>query len=185
MSGRRATRAGALLAPAALLAAACFYEPPRELPSSVRVLYSKAVQDSMGDRTDIYFLVARSGNELRLTGDDGADTGPTFARGRLRVYFHREVTGRHEIWSMEFDGSDQRAVLTDAEAELREPAASPDAATIAYTRISGGRPAVWLADADGGNARLLVDGYRAPAWSPDGGRLAVVGGEGGALPSPV
>ena len=51
---------GALAACAVALAAACLYTPPRQLPSSIRILYSKTTQDSLGRKVDVYFLVARA-----------------------------------------------------------------------------------------------------------------------------
>jgi imidazolonepropionase-like amidohydrolase len=65
----------------------------------------------------------------------------------------------------------------------KEPAVSPDGATIAVVsdRDAEVRDNVWLLDADGGNARVLTDEVEAgrPAWSPDGTRLAYL-----AFPSP-
>lgn len=159
------------------LAAGCLYNPPGDLPSSVRILYSKATSDSLGSKTDLYFLVARSGNELRLTGPEGVDTQPTFAARALRVYFTRTADGRSEIWSMEFDGSDERAVIVTEGADVRDPAIAPDESRIAYTRVGGGSSEIWTAAPDGSDARRLLEGagWSQPAWSPDGSRLVVVG----------
>ena len=162
---------------------ACLYEPPRLLPSSIRLVYSKTTQDSLGARVDIYFLVAREGNELRLTGETGDDRQPTFVHRLRKVFFTRRAEERDEIWSMDLDGSREEAVLAEAGVDYREPAVSADATRIAYTRVSAGREEVWTADIDGSNARaLLTDGgpWRLPAWSPDGRRLAVIGGPEGA-----
>lgn len=167
---------GALLA---ALAAACLYTPPRQLPSSVRILYSKATEDSLGARVDIYFLVAREGNELRLTGDAGEDRQPTFAPGLRKVFFTRRVEGHDEIWSMDLDGSQEGAVLAAADAEFRDPAVAPDETQIVFTRVAGGREETWLAGVGGEAPRpLLAEGgpWRRPAWSPDGRTIAIVGG---------
>ncbi|HUF88854.1 MAG TPA: LpqB family beta-propeller domain-containing protein [Gemmatimonadota bacterium] len=171
----------ALMAPA-LVAAACLYSPPAQLPSSVRILYSKLDVDSIAGSTDIYFVVARKGNELRLTGEEGIDTQPFFAPGLRRVFFtRRPPAGRDEIWSMDLDGNDERRVLGGDDADYRDPAVGPRDQRIAYTVTRGGRSQVMIADVDGENPRpLSSDGrsFSEPAWSPDGRTLAVVGDEG-------
>lgn len=158
---------------------ACFYGPPEILPSSIRILYSKAVTDSLGSRTEIYFLVARSGNELRLTADQGEDRQPVFADEIRRVFFTREVDGRSEIWSMNLDGTDEERIVGGGSDSYRDPTLSPDESRIAYTvESAGGGSRVEIANRDGGEARVVVGGnarWRQPAWSPDGRRLAIVG----------
>jgi Tol biopolymer transport system component len=55
------------------------------------------------------------------------------------------------------------------------PALSPDGAAIVFQSTRSGRSALYLADADGRNIRLLIDSGddpATPAWSPDGGAIA-------------
>jgi TolB protein len=57
------------------------------------------------------------------------------------------------------------------------PAPSPDGKALLFQSNRGGRAALWLADADGGHARVLLDSGddpSTPTWSPDGTRIAYV-----------
>ena len=180
MRGRRAVALGALGLAAMLTG--CLAEPPGHLPSSVRILYSKVVRDSLGERVDVWFLLAREGNELRLTESDAREVEPSFAVGPRRVFYVREEDGRSEIWSMDLGGGDERMELGGG-GSLREPDVSPEGTRIAYTRITGGRSTIEVAVLDGSAGREVTPGpgsWSQPRWSPDGRRLVVVGGQGGA-----
>lgn len=155
-----------------------FAAPPAYLPSTVRILYSKSAADSLGSSTDIYFVVARSGNELQLTGESGADRQPTFADDIHKVFFTREIDGRTEIWWMDLDGSQKEPYLAGPTESYRDPAVSPDRSALAYTVIHEGRSWVEVGAIDGSSGSVLIeeDGeWSQPTWSPDGGSLAVIG----------
>ncbi len=165
-----------------LFAVGCLADMPGHLPSSVRILYSKTTRDSLGVKVDIYFLLAREGNELRLTDDEADDVRPVFAPGLRRVFFVREQQGTSDIWSMDLGGGDETRVLSVPGQSLQDPDVSPDGTRIAYTRAGSGRSTVELAAIDGSGVRELVGGpgsWSQPRWSPDGRRLVVVGRQGG------
>lgn len=56
------------------------------------------------------------------------------------------------------------------------PAWSPDGTRIAFTSYRSGGPAIWVMDADGGNARALTSSGdhidALPSWSPNGREIA-------------
>ncbi len=183
MSVARTGRAGAavLAVLLALTLASCLYHPPGQLPSSVRILYSKATKDSLGSNTDIYFIVARDENELRLTGGEGVDTQPEFVPNALKVVFTRRSGAHDEIWVMDFDGSNEERAVAADDADVRDPAVSPDGTLLAYTRVQGGVSEIVVSALDGSDERVILSEggpWSRADWSPDGSTLAVVGKRG-------
>ncbi|MBN2149125.1 MAG: PD40 domain-containing protein [Anaerolineales bacterium] len=82
------------------------------------------------------------------------------------LYYINDQDG--QVWRVESDGQTQTQI-TFADADVTEFEISPVTGNLAY--VSGG--ALWLANAAGGEARLLIEtGASNPLWSPDGRRLA-------------
>jgi Tol biopolymer transport system component/uncharacterized protein YjbI with pentapeptide repeats len=88
--------------------------------------------------------------------------------------------GESGLWAMHADGSDQSRLLESA---ASDPAWSPDGTKIAFTRIveesadasatPESIPSIVVMDADGSDQRELLDEpASAPAWSPDGEKIA-------------
>ena len=99
-----------------------------------------------------------------------------------RIAFASDRTGTFEVFTMNADGSDVRQLTpngdvnptTNAPAQDREPAWSPDGQRLAFRSDRAGNNDVWVMNADGtGATNLTNDG--APegemSWSPDGTRL--------------
>jgi TolB protein len=86
-----------------------------------------------------------------------------------------------EIYVMRADGTDVRRLTTNEEFDAA-PSWSPDGQRIAFARISepgtaAARGGIFVLDADGGGEEQLTDVVVptfdfAPAWSPDGTRIA-------------
>jgi Tol biopolymer transport system component len=103
-------------------------------------------------------------------------TGPPEDLSGL-IVFVSDRTGQPELVAMRPDGT--RVVqLTDGSLpSIDDPAVSPDGRTVAFTALPPGsaRIDVFLMNPDGSGLRQLTPGVadEAPAWSPDGSRLAV------------
>jgi tol-pal system beta propeller repeat protein TolB len=99
------------------------------------------------------------------------------------IVFTHEDAGRWNLWLVEADGTNPRALTHEQAVRAELPALSPDRRTIAYTSVTDSK--VWdlyLIDTSGEKplrvARDLAADARA-TWSPDGRQLAYVSEQGG------
>ncbi len=155
------------------------------------------------DGTQIAFLGNEAGGSVGLFVADadpsamsgglratriGPDLGPDLSNPPGRPQWSPDgselvAVGTDGVFVINSDGSDYRVIVGDAS----NPAWSPDGKQIAFQRrvdpseYWAGRPCTartWVIDVDGDNERQLEElgdnCYPAPAWSPDGTRLASV-----------
>ena len=91
-----------------------------------------------------------------------------------RIYFISDRTGKKEIWSMDPDGSNQKA-FTNYHSISVTPAVSPDGTKIAFTTYARGNPDIFVHSLETGrrlpffNQRASFNGT--PAFTPDGGKM--------------
>lgn len=95
---------------------------------------------------------------------------PLLAEPQGKLIFVSNRDGNAQIYSMQADGSEPRALTQGAE-ENTEPAWSPDGRHIAFTSYRDGNAEIYVMDADGRNQRRLTREALAdnsPRWTPDG-----------------
>jgi TolB protein len=132
--------------------------------------------------------IARAGKDRAISSGQRVGpraAGPVWSPGGRKIAFGSERDGNVELYVMNADGSDQRR-LTHSQAVEGELAWSPDGREIAFVRsihgrsgtvegiASGGplvRQEIYVMSADGSGQRFLARGS-APAWSPDGRKIA-------------
>jgi len=91
-----------------------------------------------------------------------------------KVYFVSDRTGNKEIWSMDYDGSNQRQ-LTHYRSVSTMPAVSPDGKEVAFTTYALGNPKIMIYSTDSAK-RLpfynpVSSAVETPEFTPDGQRL--------------
>jgi hypothetical protein len=137
-----------------------------------------------------------SADGSRLDGNLGGTLGSVAADGSDWQALTGAPTGVAEaVWSPDggriayagsgisvFDTGTQTTSQPVADPTATDPEWSPDGSQIAYISSAGGGSDVWVANADGSNARRLTnlgdvetDG-RALSWSPDGSKIAFAAG---------
>ncbi len=115
----------------------------------------------------------------------GASAAPTMRADEPWIaYQWEDQTGLNGIYLVRPGGTDPHALLPDAEYGAYHPDWSPDGAQIAFDAETGGGNEIWVANADGTNAAVIVPrstdcaiscgDVALPAWSPDGSKIAFV-----------
>jgi TolB protein len=91
-----------------------------------------------------------------------------------RIYYVSKRGGSDEIWAMDWDGNNQKA-LTNLKSTSIMPAVSPDGSRVAFTSYAKGRPGIMIVDTL--NNRLLpfynqeASLNATPSFTPDGKQI--------------
>lgn len=119
------------------------------------------------------------GSTTRIEFSVACTPPPELASIRIAYVQAAEQAPGSAIVAMNADGSD-RVVLTSGDFHDYGPAVSPDGKFVAFMRdpveLPFFDPDIYVMSSDGTDARQLVAAAYDPAWSPDGDRLAFVGG---------
>ncbi len=131
-------------------------------------------------RYDTYLLDLASSRATNVTAVGRVsfyNTGVFFWPGDpTHLGFQALIDGNSHPYRMDRDGKNKRDLTKESKEFAYGFSASPDGKRIAYHKSYR----VFVADADGGNAKLIETGQPfnfAPQWSPDGAWLLFVAGE--------
>lgn len=140
-----------------------------------RVVFSS---NRIAQNFDIFSIGGDGAGALRLTTDARNDLAPVVSRDGSRIAWEREIAGAAgiesvEIWIMNADGSEPRAVVRNG-SENRSPSWGADDRTLYYASFASGNWEIVRTDLATGAATNLTNHPLAdqhPRVSPDGRRV--------------
>jgi Tol biopolymer transport system component len=121
-------------------------------------------------------LATRANSRVVVSGPGKINDIAWTPDGKTLVYYENTDKGT-DLCAVGLGSPRRRLLAAYAYDVYHDAALSPDGTTVAYSRISGHSVAVYLVGVDGGPGRRLTTGF-APAWSPDGSRLALLAAHG-------
>jgi len=168
--------------------------PPRQLTFETNRVYSVSV--SADNRvayipfwhdTFLFVVDVASGERRQLNAHSHDNFGARFSPDGRSVAYHSTRTGNSEIWLLHLDGRPETKITDNGSWDLY-PDWSPDGERMIFVSDrEEGLFKIFIANADGGGERLLVeqpitlDSQYAPVigalvsrWSPDGDRIAYI-----------
>jgi Tol biopolymer transport system component len=145
-------------------------------PDGRRIAFERDLPYWGQDRFRLYVVAAAGGEAVPLTSGP-FDVEPTWSPDGIHVAFVRAVGSTASIATVD-TATGQVTPLTAGPLDLT-PAWSPDGKEIAFARIPAGandirQARLFVAGADGSDARPLGPSGISPEWSPDGTRIAFV-----------
>jgi TolB protein len=130
------------------------------------------------DATNVYAIDAKSGKTTQLTHGESFDGHPGWAPDYKHILFssdRNDMPGQQDIYIMDADGSNPRALTSTRGVSEWTPKFSPDASQIVFVQVNKpGGSYLMLMDPDGGNQRRVAGPYvfaEFPAWRRDGTQI--------------
>lgn len=155
---------------------------PAWSPDGERIAFAS----SRAGNSDIYLMDADGSNLVRLT-ESGSSSEPSWSADGKKIAFSGRRGGENGIFVMSIDGDRANPTRVGFDRGwIDDPAWSPDGERIAFVsdwRMFDFVYDLYVMDPDGSRITPLIEGpfptgdlqfYFQPAWSPGGGKIAVV-----------
>jgi hypothetical protein len=127
--------------------------------------------------SQIYIVDAAGRRVHRATHDSASDSYPTWLKDG-RIVFHGWDEGQPFLGYIDAGGRTVKVRGIPGDVDWVDW--SPDGKRIAFQRgqsARGEQHEIWISNADGSDARLIVENAGHPDWSPDGTRIAFADGD--------
>jgi TolB protein len=131
-----------------------------------KIAFKKELAPGHGE---IYVADFDGHNPQAVTHDDTIVAAPAWVPGRLALYYTSYYPGNPDIFYNSLS-SGQRSIVAKYSGLNTAPAVSPDGSRLAMVLSRSGSPNIWVANADGSNAKKLTTTTEdsSPCWSPNG-----------------
>ena len=129
-----------------------------------------------GNTSEIYIADYDGYNRQAVTQDGSVVAAPTWAPGRLALYYTSYKLGNPDIYSQDLL-TGTRKIVARYSGLNTSAAVSPDGKHVTLIMSKGGSPDVYVCDADGTNQKQLTktrEDESSPCWSPDGRTICFV-----------
>lgn len=123
-----------------------------------------------GDSSEIYVADFDGHNARQVTKDNSLVAAPSFAPGRMALYYVSYKLGNADIFYHDLSTGARSAFARYGGSSI-SPAVSPDGSKVAMILSKDGWTDLYVGDADGGGLRRLTKSPQdesSPCWSPDG-----------------
>lgn len=138
-----------------------------------------AFETLRGGDLDIYLISAAGGQARPLVDSAAAETSPSWSPDGRWLVYSAHVAGQRDLYLLPLTGGEPINLTRSPAQHEDDPVFSPDGSELAYSVGLGGERTLVVASVDLEAGRLitvsarLVGSGAGPAWSPDGGSLAV------------
>jgi Tol biopolymer transport system component len=162
---------------------------PSWSPDGQRIVFL-STRDHEGDgftSEEVYVMDADGSDQTRLTDNETGEASPSWSRDGETLVFTRlaeeptttEELPQSEVARMRPDGTEIEGIFKPDGLSFGGSEWSPDGKSVAFSSCAIVEAQydceIWVADADGSDARQLTDATGSssgPTWSPDGNRIA-------------
>jgi len=145
-------------------------------------VFSKIIKKSGASLSNVslYVLDLTTNKRVLTSFRPGVNSGAAFSKDGKSIYLGMsQGSGSADIYKINLAGEiEARLTKGPAGAINVEPSLSPDGSKITFSSERGGRPMIYVMNADGSNVkRLTFKGVynSSPSWSPDGHKIAFAG----------